>query len=287
MKLEESDFRKNITIAGLGLIGGSIAKAIKGLEAVKLYGIDKDKTVLAKAADEKVIEKDFADSKSILSNSDIVIIALYPQEAIRFMETHAKSFKDGAIITDTCSIKAPVIKAALACLPETVEFVGGHPMAGSEMQGFDAAKKNLFKNTNYIITPHERNTVEGLLTVEQLVKTIGCSCITKMRADEHDERVSFTSHLPHVVAVSMASLAIGEKDLKSFTGQSFKDAVRVAEINKEMWAQIFSMNDTNIVHRIEEMENMLSTLKSIIHAHDTSSLMKIFENAIKGKKEIG
>jgi len=281
--LDESDFRGKIAIVGLGLIGGSYAMALRKLKGVELYGIDIDEAVLELAIGSGVVDQGSAEAETVLGNADIVIIALYPRETIRFIEDNAQNFKPGAVITDTCGIKAPIIDAALRCLPRTVEFVGGHPMAGNEFQGFGAASEGLFTNTNYIITPHGNNSRDGIVTVEGLAAAAGSSCVTKMNAEEHDRRISFTSQLPHIVAISLSSLAAEETGLKALTGRSFLDATRVAALNKELWTQIFWMNNMNIIDRIEDMEDMLSKLKRAINTRDESSLMGIFENAVMGK----
>jgi prephenate dehydrogenase len=285
--LEEGDFRGNIAVVGLGLIGGSYAMALRQLEAGSIFGIDIDERVLEKAVSCGVIDQGSIDAKEILCKSEIVIIALYPRETIEFIRNNARNFRPGTIVTDTCGIKQTIIDAALKCLPENVEFVGGHPMAGNEYQGFAAASQELFLNTNYIITPHESNSERGIMTIEKLAAAIGCNCVTKVKASNHDRMISFTSQLPHIVAVSFANLVAEEKDMRTFTGRSFMDATRVAVLNKELWAQIFRMNNMNIIDRIEDMEDMLGKLKNAIKEQDERSLQKIFDNAIKGKREIG
>lgn len=281
--MEECEFRNRIAIVGLGLIGGSYAMALRRHGGMELYGIDIDEEVLKQAIRSGVIDQGSTEPETILGDADIVIIALYPEETIRFIEDNAANFKAGAVITDTCGIKAPIIAAAVSCLPGTVEFVGGHPMAGNEFQGFGAASGELFSNTNYIITPHCNNSREGIQTVERLAAAAGSSCVTKMDAVLHDRRISFTSQLPHIVAISLSSLAAEETDIRALTGRSFLDATRVAALNKELWTQIFWMNNMNIIDRIEDMEGMLSKLKNAINTRDEGSLMGIFEDAVMGK----
>lgn len=284
--MEESDFRGNIAIVGLGLIGGSYAMALKQLKGGKIFGIDIDEGVLERAAGCGVIDQGSTDAEEILCKSEIVIIALYPRETIEFIKNNARNFRPGTIVTDSCGIKQPIIDAALQFLPEDVEFIGGHPMAGNEFQGFDAASRELFLNTNYIITPHESNSNKGIMIVEKLAASIGCNCVTRINAGDHDRLISFTSQLPHIVAISFANLAAGEKDMRALTGRSFMDATRVAVLNKELWTQIFRMNNTHIIDRIEDMEEILDKLKNAIIEQDESSLQKIFDNAVKGKREI-
>lgn len=284
--MEEGDFRRNIAVVGLGLIGGSYAMALRQLKAGKIFGIDIDESVLDKAVSYGVIDEGSTDAETILCKSDMVIIALYPRDTIEFIKNTARYFKSGTIVTDTCGIKQPIIDAAKKSLPENVEFIGGHPMAGNEFQGFDAASRELFLDTNYIITPHEGNSEKGIMVVEKLAAAIGCKCVTRIGAEVHDRMISFTSQLPHIVAISFANLIMGEKGISPFTGRSFKDATRVAVLNKELWTQIFRMNNMNIIDRIEDMENILQKLKNAVNAQDESSLRILFDNAIKGKKEI-
>ena len=285
--MEEGNFGRNIAVVGLGLIGGSYAMSLRQLKEGRIFGIDIDEKVLDKAVNCGIIDEGAVAAEAILSKSDMVIIALYPQDTIEFIKNNSKYFKSGAIVTDTCGIKQPIIAAAEKYLPPNVEFVGGHPMAGNEFQGFDAASRELFFNTNYIITPYEGNSENGIMAVEKLAAAIGCKCVSRIEAEAHDRMISFTSQLPHIVAVSFANLVTGETGMNAFTGRSFMDATRVAALNKELWTQILRMNNMNIIERIEDMEKMLQKLKHAINAQDESSLQILLDNAIKGKKEIG
>lgn len=284
--MEDGDFRSNITVVGLGLIGGSYAMALRQNTAGRIFGIDIDERVLEKAACCGVIDQGSIDAEEILGKSEIVIIALYPREAIEFLKNNARHFKPGTVVTDTCGIKQPIIDAASKFLRPDVEFVGGHPMAGNEFQGFDAASKELFTNTNYIITPCENNSEKAITTVEKLAAVIGCNPATRIKANDHDRIISFTSQLPHIVAISVANLVTGEKNMRAFSGRSIMDATRVAALNKELWTQIFGMNKTNVVSRIEEMKDILDKLKNAINLQDEDSLKGIFDNAIIGKREM-
>ncbi len=281
--MEEDGFRKNIAVVGLGLIGGSYAMALKKTGLVRVFGIDKDRSVLKKAEGCGVIDRGEVDARRILGRSDIVIISLYPKDTMDFIINNSKYFRQGAIITDVCGIKKPIIDAAQQYLPGTVEFVGGHPMAGNEFRGFEFASGELFQNTNYIITPHGKNSEKGLAVVESLAVSIGCKRVTKIEAAAHDRMMSLTSQLPHAIAISFASLAAGEPDMRFFTGRSFMDMIRVAALNKELWSQIFIMNKTNIIDRIEEMERTLKKLKNTINEKNEGNLQAFFDAAIKGK----
>ncbi len=282
----EERFKRNIAIVGLGLIGGSYAMALRRFGADKIYGIDRDDNVLKKALECGVIDIGHREAEEILGMVDMVIIALYPMDTIEFIIRNAEYFKPGTIVTDTCGIKQPIIDAAKKYLPEGVEFIGGHPMAGNEFQGFEAASPELFHDTNYILTPHQGCSGAAIAAVGSLAAAIGCRRVTKLKAEQHDRTIALTSQLPHIVAVSIANLAADESGMDAFVGRSIRDVTRVAALNKELWKQIFSMNGKNVVERIEAMEAILGHLKKAIAVQDEYSLGILFGNAVKGKSEI-
>lgn len=284
--MEDIDFRLDIAVVGLGLIGGSYAMALKELKLGKVYGIDVDNKTLEKALKSGAIDEASQYGQGILQKSDIVIIALYPKNTVQFVSENLRNFKVGAIITDTCGIKQHIIDSINNMLPKGIEFVAGHPMAGNEFKGFDAASKDIFIDANYIITPHERNSERAIRTIEQLAVAIGSRNPIRVSAKEHDNIISFTSGLPHIIAVSMMNMDIWGKGIDSFIGRSIKDDIRVAALNKELWTQIFNMNSENLIRQIDEMEIMLANLKKVIKQQDNPALERIFDNAIKRKKEI-
>jgi prephenate dehydrogenase len=284
--MEESDFRLNITVVGLGLIGASFAAALREVKPSKIYGIDVDRETLEKALSLGIIDEGYQLTEDVLSKSDLVIIALYPEETMAFLSSNAEYFKRGCVITDTCGVKKDIVFHAESVLPDYVEFVGGHPMAGNEFKGINAASEELFKGTNYIITPHERNTEKNLVLIEKLAFSIGCSNVIRVTAEEHDNIISYTSQLPHIIAVSMMNMSIWDRGINSFIGGSLKDTTRVACLNKELWKQVFNMNAMHIIERIEEMEAILTQLKKVVSSKDDSSLERIFDNAIIRKRKI-
>lgn len=284
--MEESDFNISIAVVGLGLIGASYAAALRSVKPRRIYGIDIDGKTLDKALSTGIIDEGYQDGKDILTKADLVIIALYPEETMHFLSENAAYFKHGSIVTDTCGIKKNIIEHARAKLPDGVEFVGGHPMAGNEFKGINAASEEIFIGANYIITPHENNTGKSLALIEKLALSVGCGSVIRVTAEEHDSIISYTSQLPHIIAVSVMNLSIWDKGISSFIGRSMKDTTRVACLNKELWVQIFNMNSSYVIESIEEMETVLAELKNVIASRDDSSLDKIFDNAINRKMKI-
>lgn len=275
----------NITVVGLGLIGASYAAALRKAKPHRVFGIDIDKETLDKALSMGIIDEGFQEGRKILAQSDLVIIALYPEETMSFLADNARYFKPGAVVTDTCGIKKNIVEHAGRILPEGVEFVGGHPMAGNEFKGIDAASEEIFIGANYIITPHENNTEESLVLIEKLALSIGSGRVIRVAPEEHDSIISYTSQLPHIIAVSVMNLSVWGTGIDSFMGRSIKDTTRVACLNKKLWMQLFRMNSPHITGCIEEMEAMLAEMKKAILLQDYTSLERILDNAINRKRE--
>lgn len=284
--MNEGDFDFNITIVGLGLIGGSYAKALRNLNPNKLYGIDVNKESLNNALKMGIIDEGFTDGKIALGKSHLIIIALYPNEAIKFIQDNVLSIKPGAVITDTCGLKQNIIEKVNKILPKTLEFIGGHPIAGKESQGFGCSSKNIFKNSNYIITPNKQNTEKNITLIENMAKAIGCKNVVRVSPVKHDKIISLTSQLPHIVAVSLMNSHIDSNIDDSFIGGSYKDATRVASINIKLWTELLFENSDNIVTEIEKFENTLTKLKEAIKSKDNSTLEDIFARSSQKRKRM-
>lgn len=282
--MDEGGFDFNITVVGLGLIGGSYAKALKKLNPKKLYGIDTNKESINNALKMGIIDEGFTDGSIVLKKSHLIIIALYPSDTIKFIQDNVQNIKQGSIITDTCGLKQNIIEKTNRILPETIEFVGGHPIAGKESQGFGCSSKNIFLGANYIITPTEKNSEKNVKLVENMAKAIGCKNVVRVSPQEHDKIISLTSQLPHIVAISLMNSDIPSDIGNSFIGGSYKDATRVAAINIPLWSELLTQNSDNLVIEIEKFENTLSKLKQAIKAKDICSLEDIFAVASKKRK---
>lgn len=279
----------NITIVGLGLIGGSYAMAFKEINNGHVWGIDLNKSTLKEAADMNIIEKGYSDLDAHipLEKSDVVIIAVYPEAAVRFVEENAANFKENAIITDVLGIKGKNINQIQNILLEKpVEFIGGHPMAGKESSGLSYASKSIFEGANYIITPTEKNSEEVINYIEKIVKNIGFKNISVVTPEKHDEIIAVTSQLPHVIAVSLMNMKNIDKNIKNFIGGSFRDESRVANINPELWSELFLSNRENLLSAVEEFQKSIDELKDALREEDSEKLKVIMKKASCKKGEI-
>lgn len=282
--MDFSDF--NITIVGLGLIGGSFAMALKELNPKKIWAIDIDKDVLATAEKMNIIDKGYISPEIPLRDSDIVILAIYPQKTINFVKNNMKLFKTGAVITDTAGIKNDLLSEIMPVLREDLDFIGGHPMAGKEESGLKAATVDMFKHANYILTPIHGNKKKNINLVEGLAKGMGCKRVVHLTPVEHDDIIAYTSQLPHVIAVSLIDSNSSIVGVSKFVGESFKDITRVATINGELWPELLLYNKKNIINKIEDFENNIKEIKEAIINGDEAFLKKRFESATSKRKEL-
>lgn len=280
-----SDF--NITIVGLGLIGGSFAMALKELKPKNLWAIDIDKAVLEIAEKMNIIDKGYTSPQIPLMDSDIVILAIYPQKTIDFVKSNMNFFKSGAVITDTAGIKSNLLSEIMPILRKDLDFIGGHPMAGKEESGLKAATVDMFKHANYILTPIDGNKEKNTNLVTAIAKDMGCKRVVYLTPKEHDDIIAYTSQLPHIIAVSLIDCNSSIMEVSKFVGEGFKDTTRVATINEELWPELLLYNKENIINKIEDFENNIKEIKNAIINGDEVFLKKRFQRATNKRKELG
>lgn len=273
----------NITIVGLGLIGGSYAEAIKKLNPKNLWAVDIDSKSLEFAENKGIIDKGFTEAEMPLKDSDIVIMAVYPELTKRFIIDNIENFKENSIITDSAGIKENLIEEINKCLRKDLDFIGGHPMAGKETSGVESASADIFKGANYIITPTERNKPENISLIEELAKKIGFSHIEKIAPRRHDEIIAFTSQLPHVIAITLMNCNYID-DVNSFTGGSFNDVTRIAKINPALWSELMIENKEHMVNKIDLFMDYMSNIKNAINNSDYEVLDDILKESNKRKE---
>lgn len=275
----------NITVVGLGLIGGSLALALRELSPNSLWAVDINEEVLMEAKEVGAIDQGYLDPKIPLSKSDLVIVAVYPKIAFKFLQENMKYIKTGAIVTDTVGVKINVMNEMKKLSEGRVDFIGGHPMAGREIGSFKNATKDLFKDTSYIFTPAEDSDATNVETLVDIAKKIGCKDVISVSAEKHDEIIAYTSQLPHVIAAALVDNEILNES-KFFVGGSFKGATRVANINEELWSQLLILNKENIFNQIEAFENSINRVKLIIEKGDKDELKKYFKEVKERKEDV-
>ena len=274
----------NIVIVGLGVIGGSFAMALNNAGYRDVYGVDVDKETLRKAKELGVIKAGSTTGEEFFKNADLTIISIYPKLVIDFVQKNRDNFKKGSIVTDATGIKGMFIDKILEIIPEDVDFVFGHPMAGREKKGIDFATAQVFQNANYLITPVSRNKEENIQIIENLAFKIGFKRVRRISPEFHDEMIGFTSQLPHAMAVALINSDEEGRETGNFIGDSYRDLTRIANINEELWSELFLGNKNNLLKAINNFELELDLIKKAIYDNNKEQLMEFFRKST-GRRE--
>ena len=265
-----------IVIVGLGVIGGSYAMALKNAGYEDVYGIDTNTETLRKAKEMGIIKEGYVEGKEVIREADIIILGIYPNLIKSFIEDNKHNFKDGAIINDVTGIKELFIDEVLSILPENIDFIFGHPMAGREKKGIDYATNQVFKGANFLITVTDRNKDENLDLIENLAYKMGFKHVKRICPKYHDEMIAFTSQLPHALAVALINSDIEGRNTGEFIGDSYRDLTRIANINESLWSQLFLGNKENLLKAIYNFEEELDKIKSCLENEDKENLQELF-----------
>jgi len=284
-KLEDSI----VGFIGLGLMGGALAMGLRKLGPKKIMGYDINPQVIEKALSQNVINEGSTDSielQKMLVRCDLVFICLSPMDALAFMALYMEDFKPGAIITDITGVKGVIVNNLGNLLRKDIDFIPGHPMAGSEKEGFGGADDSIFKNRNYILTPLPSNQPENIEYIREIIRALGFNHIVETTYEIHDEKIAFTSQLCHVIA---AALVDCEDDLSitDFEGGSFGDLTRIAMINASMWTELFLCNRKNLLSQIEKFEASLNNMKEMIQGEEKKELIDRLNSVREKRTKMG
>jgi len=272
-----------VCIFGVGLLGGSIGMAIKknGL-ADKVVGIGRDIKRLKKAVLLGAVDTVTTDYIAEVKDADLVILSMHINSSIEAAKKIAPFLKKDAVVTDVESTKELFCKKMQGILPNGVHFVGAHPIAGLEIHGVDVATYRLFDRAVCVITRTSKTNKNALLKVKKLWNKIGANVVL-FSPSQHDKLVALTSHLPHIVAVSLVN-ALGKtdtigKNLKLVIGKGFRDTTRIASSSPEMWQEICITNKKNILDVLSRFQKEIDKIYKLIHKSDSEELIKKLEDA--------
>ncbi len=277
---------KNILVVGVGLIGGSIIRALKEISfSGGVYGIDSDESAVTSAYDIGLVRnKDTSIPKDL---DDLLVVFSVPvlsvQDAISQVDIMINT--KNVIYTDTLSVKSSILNI-LRVLDKKIlkKFVLSHPIAGSEQSGFKASSSDLFRDRLSIVCPHENNSEQDVSKVEDFWKALG-SYTKKLSADDHDELFGKTSHMPHVIAYALMNSLYRDLGENTFlySGGSLEDYTRIASSDPIMWRDIMVSNDKSILSSIESFKISLDELSELIETNNTTGLIEFFSNVKKAR----
>ena len=263
--------KKNVLIVGLGLMGGSYARALKRL-GYHVAALDRDEEAIAYALQEHIISEGSAGTDELMiREADAIIFALYPGIFPDWVRDHQHLFKSGAFLTDVTGVKTCIVYRIQEMLREDVEFIAAHPMAGRELSGVRNSDDRIFRDANYIIVPTEKNTAKGIEWCGMLGRLLGCGRISVLSPEEHDEMIAFVSQLTHCIAVSLMTCS-DNTHLADYTGDSFRDLTRIARINDGMWSELFLMNREPLLRQMDTFLAELKGFRELLAAGDREGM---------------
>lgn len=260
-----------IAVVGLGLIGGSVLKALQGFRGASFYGIDNNEAVLTEAKALGLICDEKLTPDEITQTVDVTFVCLPPDATISFINEHV--FKENALVTDVSGVKQAIYTGIQN---QNVDFIGGHPMAGKEVSGFASSEASLFQNASYLLTPTENNQPEHVALLQEMATYMGCRETVLTTPDEHDRMIAYTSQLMHIVAVALCDNELLDESGR-FSAGSLRDCTRVAKLDSNLWTRLFLLNQTDLVRCIDEFSHSLQTFRDLIQSGSEAELKSLLE----------
>lgn len=272
-----------IGILGLGLIGGSMARAY-AKAGHTVYATDKDRSILDFAQIAGVVTDDLTTER--IQKCDLILLSIYADASATWLEENAAHIRTDALVIDCCGIKEEICKR---CFPLAERFgftfVGGHPMAGSHFSGFKYSRSNLFQGAPMVLVPPRYDDPQLLQWVKDALTPCNFGSFSVTTAKEHDSMIAFTSQMPHIVSNAYIKSPTASSH-KGFSAGSYKDLTRVAWLNPQMWAELFLSNKDNVLYELEYYINSLKKYRDAIESNNESELIRLLEEGKLRKEEV-
>ena len=278
-----------IGIVGLGLIGGSIAKAYREYSKensaeAKIYGHDIDSSIESFAILEGTLNGKLSDEN--IGECDLIFIGLYPVAAAEYLRENAERIKKNAFVIDLCGTKQRICEVGFSLAKEHgFVFVGGHPMAGTHFSGYKYSRANMFKGAPMVIVPPKFDDINFFDTVKALLAPAGFGKFSFTTAKDHDRMIAFTSQLAHVVSNAYVKSPTA-KDHKGFSAGSYKDMTRVAWLNENMWTELFFDNKEPLIYELDVIIDALTEYKNALESGDREKMREILKDGRLAKEKI-
>ena len=273
----------NVGILGLGLIGGSLARAY-ALEGHTVYAIQRNESMLSFAMLAGAVHGKL--NEETIPQCDLILLAIYPEGSASWLENNAHLVTKDTLVIDCCGTKQDICRR---CFPLAEQygftFVGGHPMAGSQFSGFKYSRATLFKGQPMVLVPPVFDNMQLLDRVKQALKPCQFGSFSVTTAEDHDRMIAFTSQMPHILsnAFIKSPTALNHK---GFSAGSYRDLTRVAWLNPRMWAELILENRENVLYELDLYIESLNAYRNAIAAGDEETLISLFEEGRKRKEEV-
>ena len=271
-----------VGIVGLGLIGGSFAKAYAA-EGHKVLALDKDEQIVQFAMLDGAVDGIL--TKDNIGECDLILVCVYPQAAIEFMNEFGESIGTKPVVIDCCGTKRTIVEKGME-IAKKYEFlyVGGHPMAGTQYSGFKYSRANLYHRAPMVIVPPRYDDMALLQKIKDILSPAGFGKITVAKADEHDEMIAYTSQLAHIVSNAYIKSPTARAH-KGMSAGSYKDMTRVAWLNPQMWTELCMENREYLMKEMDILIDSLNEYQKALKENDSETLMRLFDEGRKIKKE--
>ncbi|MGN0448253.1 MAG: prephenate dehydrogenase [Acutalibacteraceae bacterium] len=270
-------------IVGLGLLGGSYARGLTE-KGYYVEAITDKKESVDFALEHEIVKKATTEvDAEMIKDADIIIFALYPTTFIEWIEKYGSLLKPGTLITDVTGVKGCIVDKIQSMLPPLVEFISAHPMAGREVYGVENSDESIFYGANYLVVTTQSNTDEGIECCKRIGEILGFGRISEISPEQHDEMIGFVSQLTHCIAVSLMNCYEHER-LEKYTGDSFRDLTRIANINENMWSELFLMNKQALLKQMELFIGEFEKLHAYLKADDREGLKEMMKISTERRK---
>lgn len=274
----------NIGIAGLGLIGASMAKAVTDHTEHRVFGYNRNAGVTAQAISDGAISAELTDKN--IGGCELIFVAIYPGAAIDYVKSKAHLISKESVVIDCCGTKTAICESLWPVANQYgFTFIGGHPMAGLAHTGYSASTGELFRGAPMILTPPQGIIKKSMFWIEKILRQIGFGDIVYTSPEEHDARIAYTSQLAHILS---SAYIMSDKSLEhhGFSAGSFRDLTRVSWLNEDMWTELFLDNKNPLLEELDGLISRLTTFRNTINAKDENSLRDILRCGRERKEKV-
>jgi prephenate dehydrogenase len=274
---------KRVGIVGLGLIGGSLAKAYKRTAGISVFGSDRDKSIVEFAKLAEAIDGELTDE--ILSSCDCIFLSIFPQGVIDWVESK-KNFLRGTTVIDCAGTKGRICKKLFPLAKEFgFTFVGGHPMAGKHRSGFKFSAEDLFDGQPMVIVPPANDSIQLFEDIKTLLAPLGFGRISVATAAEHDEIIAFASQMPHVISNAFVKSPTAPRHV-GYSAGSYNDLSRVARLDPDMWTELFLENKEYLLSEFDNFIDAMKKYRDALQSGDAAKLNELLSEGSRIKREV-
>ncbi|MDR1471938.1 MAG: prephenate dehydrogenase [Synergistaceae bacterium] len=274
-----------ICVIGLGLMGASLCGALRGFRGARIVGMDVLGDVRERAERSGLVDFAATNAGDAIEGSDLVVFCVYAHNIPEMIGEHARRFRRGAVVSDICGVKGALYARLEGLLPDDVDYVGIHPMAGRERDGFDNADPAIYENSGMIITPLPRSKPEGVSLMREMAEHIGASRIAVTPPEEHDAIIAYTSDLMHIASAGLC-MDFHPGMTPAHAAGAFRDCTRVADINAGAWTELLMSNRRHVLERLDIYMNNLSRVREALASGDERELFSLLDAAGGNKREM-